>query len=120
MFIEYAIMEDRTESVLRHGGWWESYIKSRKGHAPNIDSKIRYIRKIAENRTDIMHRYFSDDLLDCILAWKDERNRMIHALLKQQLVSGEVAALAVQGNTLARTLRSRAGSYNRAVERIIH
>ena len=31
MFIEYAIMEDRTESILRHADKWEAYIKSRKG-----------------------------------------------------------------------------------------
>ena len=30
IFIEYMIMEDRTESVLRHAALWETYIKSRK------------------------------------------------------------------------------------------
>ena len=50
MFIEYAIMEDRTESILRHAEKWEAYLKSRKGRAPNIDSKIRYIQKLAYPR----------------------------------------------------------------------
>ena len=48
MFIAYAIMEDRTESVLRHSGWWDAYVASRKGHQVTIDSKIRYIQKIKE------------------------------------------------------------------------
>ena len=25
MFIAYAIMEDRTESILRHAGYWDAY-----------------------------------------------------------------------------------------------
>ncbi len=117
MFIEYAIMEDRTESILRHADMWEAYLKSRKGREPNIDSKIRYIQKRAENKKDILHRYFSDDLLEKVLLWKSERNRLIHALLKQQLVHNEVKELAVQGNDLVKTVRTRSSNYNRAIEK---
>lgn len=117
MFIEYAIMEDRTESILRHADMWEAYLKSRKGREPNIDSKIRYIQKRAENKKDILHRYFSDDLLEKVLLWKSERNRLIHALLKQQLVHNEVKELAVQGNDLVKAVRTRSSNYNRAIEK---
>ena len=118
MFIEYAIMEDRTESILRHAGMWEAYLKSRKGREPNIDSKIRYIQKRAENKKDILYKYFSDDLLEQILVWKDERNRLIHALLKQELYHNEVFELAEKGNMLVKTLKSRSTNYNRKMERI--
>jgi len=117
MFIEYAILEDRTESILRHADQWEAYIKSRKGREPNIDSKIRYIKKRAENKKDILHRYFSDDLLDNVLSWKEERNRLIHALLKQQLAHNEISKLAEQGNELVKALRTRSGNYIRSIER---
>ena len=117
MFIEYAILEDRTESILRHAEQWDAYLKSRKGREPNIDSKVKYIQKRAENKKDILHKYFSDDLLARILVWKDERNRLIHALLKQQLAHNEVSVLAAQGNELVKTLRSRSSNYNRAVEK---
>lgn len=50
IFIEYTIIKDRTESVLRHGGYWDAYIKSRKGHEATIDSKIKYIKQLAENK----------------------------------------------------------------------
>ncbi len=117
MFIEYAIMEDRTESILRHAGKWEAYLKSRKGWEPNIDSKIKYIQKLAENRKDLLHRYYSDDLLDRILAWKEDRNRLIHALLKQQLEHNEIRMLAEQGKLLVDELRKRTGNYNRLINR---
>lgn len=117
MFIEYAIMEDRTESILHHAELWDAYIKSRKGREPTINSKVQYIQKRAENKKDLLHRYFSDDLLERVLAWKEERNRLIHALLKQQFEHNEIAVLATKGNELVKALRSKSGSYNRAIEK---
>lgn len=117
MFIEYAIMEDRTESILRHAGKWEAYLKSRKGREPSIDSKIKYVQKLAENRKDLLHRYFSDEMLTELLSWKEERNRLIHALPKQQLEHNEVSTLAEQGKQLVDELRKRAGNYKRAIDR---
>ena len=117
MFIEYAIMEDRTESILHHAELWDAYIKSRKGREPTINPKVQYIQKRAENKKDLLHRYFSDDLLERVLAWKEERNRLIHALLKQQFEHNEIAVLATKGNELVKALRSKSGSYNRAIEK---
>ena len=117
MFIEYAIMEDRTESILRHSEMWDAYLKSRKGRQPAIDSKIRYIQRLAEQKKTLVNKYFSDDLLDRLLAWKDERNRLIHALLKQQFEHNEVSKLASEGKMIVDELRKRSGNYNRAVER---
>ena len=65
-----AILEDWTESILRHADLWDAYIKSRKGREPNIDSKIKYIQKRAENKKDTLHKCFSDDLLDRVLHGK--------------------------------------------------
>lgn len=117
IFIEYAIMEDRTESILKHAELWDSYVKSRKGREPNIYTKIRYIQKKAENKNDSLHKYFSDGLLDDVLAWKDERNRLIHALLKQQLEHNEVSELAKKGNELVKELRNRAARYSRMMDK---
>lgn len=117
MFIAYAILEDRTESILRRAGQWDAYIKRRKGHDSTIDSKIRYINKRAEQKKTLLNKYFSDSLLDDILLWKEERNRMIHALMKQSLTTEELSDLALQGKGLARTLTNRTGNYRRALER---
>ena len=118
MFIEYAIMEDRTESILRHAGKWEAYMKRRGKNGPTLNSKIIYIqRQMESNRKDLLNRYFSDDLLDRIRAWKEDRNRLIHALLKQQLGHNEVTDLASEGKRLVDELRNRVGNYNRAIDR---
>ena len=117
IFIEYAIIEDRTESVLRHAGQWEAYLKHRRKRDPSLESKVNYIKKRAEEKKSLLHKYFSGDLLDEILIWKDQRNRLIHALLKQQLAHNEVSILAAQGNELVKELRSRVSSFNRASEK---
>ena len=117
MFIAYSIMEDRSESVLKHAGKYERYVEKRQGRTPSIDSKIKEILKCRSNRKDLMYRYFSDDLLDKILAWKEERNRMVHALLKQELTGEELHSLALQGKDYARIFSNRATNYRRALER---
>ena len=116
MFIEYAILEDRTESILRRADLWDAYLNSRKGHMPTIESKIRYIKKHAENKKSLLRKYFSDDLLNMVMVWKDERNRLIHVLLKQRLTDEEVIRIAQDGSELARKMRSRTTSYNRATQ----
>ena len=115
IFIEYAIMEDRTESILRHADLWSAYTNSRKGNMPTIDSKIRYIKKHAENKKNPLHKYFSDDLLEQVLIWKEERNRLIHALIKQHLTNGDVIRIAQNGRELTRKVRTRTTSYNRII-----
>ena len=64
-----------------------------------------------------MDRYFSDELLDDILLWKEERNSMIDAFLKQELAHNEVSGIAGRGNESAKTLSNRSGSYNRAINK---
>ena len=117
MFIAYSIMEDRSESVLKHAGKYDRYIEKLKGRNPSIDSKIKEIQKCRSNRKDLMYRYFADDLLDKILVWKEERNRMVHALLKQELTSEELENLALKGKEYARQFCNRATNYRRALER---
>lgn len=117
VFIEYAILEDRTESILRHADKWEAYLKSLKGRQAKLDSKIKYIQKLAEQKRSLPNRYFSGDLLDRVLEWKEDRNRLIHALMKQQLARGEIGEVASQGKSLADELRKRAGNFNRAADR---
>ena len=114
LFIEYAIMEDRTESILRYEG---NEIKLKEGSFISINRKLDKIKKIAEQRKSLPERYFSDNLIECIQLWKDERNRMIHALMKQSLTTEELTELALEGKVLCRQLCNKANNYKRAVER---
>lgn len=121
IFIEYTVIEDRTESILRHAGKWDSYLKKlRKGNPqkePTLNSKINYIKSQAESGHKLLKKYFSDSLLDDILVWKEERNRLIHALLKQALTTEEISTFAWDGERLTKKIRTRATNFSRAIER---
>ena len=118
IFIEYTIIEDRTESILRHAGKWDAYLKKRGRYQVTLDSKIAYIQDFAREKKSIAHKYFSDTLMDEILEWKEERNRLIHALLKQTLTTEEVSEIAHRGERLTKEIRTRATNFSRALERI--
>lgn len=119
IFIEYTIIEDRTESVLRHAGKWDGYVKKLKGREPTLNSKTNYIKVQANSGDKMLKKYFSDSLLDDILVWKEDRNRLIHALLKQSLTAEDVSEIAHMGERLTKEIRTRATNFSRAVERKI-
>ena len=117
IFLEYSIIEDRTESILRHADKWEACVKSQRGHRVGIDNKIKYIKDIAREKKSLAHRYFSDSLLDDVLEWKENRNKLIHALLKQNITDEEIAEIAITGERLTKEIRNRANNFTRAIER---
>ena len=113
IFIEYAIMEDRLEAILRHADKWhpkeETFV--------SIDAKVKKVAKLAEEKKNPAHRYFFPELTDGILTWKEKRNQLIHALLKQSLHSEDLLEVAEEGEKLAKQLCSKATSHRRALER---
>ena len=112
LFIEYAIMEDRCESILRHSGAFNS-----ERHK-TINGKLNRIAELARNKKSLIRKYISDELIEEIKGWKEERNRLIHALMKQSLTSEELEQIAADGQQLVKTLCSKTTSYKRALERV--
>lgn len=115
IFIEYAILEDRTQSVLEHAGLWEAYMKGKK--MANIGTKLTFIKNKAAVKSCTLHPYFNDDLMEQLRLWKNKRNPLIHDLLNQKLGDNDLKDLAMEGSTLVRTLRTRATSHNRAADK---
>ena len=117
IFIEYSIIEDRTESVLRHAGKWDAYLKKRGRYSVTVESKISYIQTFAREEKTLLNKYFGDELLDEVLGWKEERNTLIHALLKQTLSTEYPAEVASHGKELAEKVRNRSSNFSKAVDR---
>ena len=110
VFIEYAIMEDRCESILAHAGVFnhEKYV--------NITRKVRRLEALCQSN-EIASKYFSQELLESILVWKEKRNQFIHALMKQTFTGKELEAFVMEGQTIIKTLSSKSTSFKRALER---
>jgi hypothetical protein len=96
---------------------WDACVKKQRGRFLTLEKKIEYIKEIAREKKSIAHKYFSDTLMDETLEWKEERNRLIHALLKQTLTTEEVSEIAHTGERLTKEIRTRATNFKRALER---
>ncbi len=83
----------------------------------STDSRAKRVAKLAEEKRNPAHRCFPPQLTEGILAWKEKRNRLIRALLKQSLRSEDLLQVAEEGEQLAKQLCSKTTSHCRALER---
>ena len=120
IFIEYAIIEDRTTSILAYEG-----NNRRKCDNMSLHKKLNKIKNCANYSTPLrpwIGRYFSDDnsnkLIDRIIDWKNyQRNRPTHRLMKILVTTEELRNYAENGKALCKELSNRANNYKRMVER---
>ena len=114
VFIEYAIMEDRADAILRY----ENHtIKEKNGKPVSIARKLRKILDIAREKKSLPNKYINIDIISEILEWKEERNGLIHALLKKQLTTEDIFSVVTRGEELTKGIINMATNYRRAVER---
>ena len=104
------IMEDRCESILTHAG-----VFNPEKHV-NITRKVRRLEAFCQSN-ETARKYFSQELLESILVWKEKRNQFIHALMKQTFTGKELEAFVMEGQTIIKTLSSKSTSFKRAMER---
>ncbi len=109
LFIEYAIIEDRTESLLCHSG---VKLRDRAG----LMEKVKAIRKLLA-KGSVICKYIMPDMLDEIEVWSRTRNDMIHSLMKQNLTTDGLEEIVMKGQQIVKTLCSKTTSYKRALER---
>lgn len=112
VFIEYAMMEDRTEAILRYEG--NEIIRD---NFVSINSKINKIKKIAAKDKSLPNKYFQPEFLDKLSEWKENRNTIMHRLMKQRLTTEGLQELAQEGQQLVKDLNRLSTNYKRAVER---
>ncbi len=110
--IEYAVMEDRLESILRHEG-----VFNPEKHG-SLARKLSRVRELRRRNKSLENKYLSEEFLDSIDAWKEKRNVFIHALLKQKLNTEDIKSVADQGNDIVKKLTTVATSIRRKLEKI--
>jgi len=113
--IEYAIIEDRVGSVLRHSGKWNPEKQNMLNKKLN---KLSELQRAKKGFPVLVRKYISEDLVISIRTWKDQRNILIHALLNQSLSTEELRNLAIEGHQIVRMLNSKVSSYNRAIDKL--
>ncbi len=114
IFIEYAIIEDRLESIMRHSGRWTDKFEE---NPPTISKKLNIVDELARRNKSLPQKYFKPELILDIREWKEYRNQIIHALLKQDLNTDQLMTIAQNGERLAKTLSNKVTSYKRVLEK---
>ena len=112
LFIEYVIVEDRTNSVLEHAGIYHP-----KRHR-FLGPKLEAIEILAQDESSLLHKYITPELIEQVRTWKEARDTLMHRLLEQALTTEELERIANEGQECVKQLRNKVGSYNRAVERV--
>ncbi len=129
--IEYAIMEDRVESILSYEG--NKIIPRNERENISIMKKINRIVTLAQQKNSLIGRYFAINLknkinlMEEMKKWIDNRtpvkrnsvcrNNIIHHLLEIITTTEDLGEIAEKGNILCRDLTNRANNYKRMVER---
>ena len=115
VFIEYAMMEDRLESILRHAGVWKEPDPNKK--LMGLEQKMKKAAKVAEEKKSLAHKYFDEDLFARIDAWRQGRNPLTHVLMKLNLHTEDLETMAMEGYDIVKILCSKSTSYKRAIEK---
>ena len=74
IFIEYAILEDRTSSLLKHA--------NRKYDNLTLNEKLSRIKSLSIFKDKYCLKHLTLDLIDRLYKWKNQRNKLIHDLIK--------------------------------------
>ena len=118
IFIEYAIIEDRLESILRHSGVFNPERHNKISAKINKVEDLCREKRNAKNKGKVLlSKYISDELITEIRDWKDNRNPLTHALLKKDIHTDDLKNIAIRGQEIVKQLNSKVTSYNRALER---
>lgn len=98
--IEYAIIEDRTSSILQHC----SICKN--AYDPNklLSNKLRSIQNQIGKGHSVISRKVDLNLIKEITEWKEERNEVVHRSCNHVYDDAIVKSLAEKGNDLTRRL----------------
>ena len=107
IFIEYAILEDRTLSILMHAG---RYNETMHG---TLNKKITEINAILHLRTNRLSRYLPIDITDVIRTWMRNRNSLIHHLPQIPCCNDDVKNIALEGFEIVKKISNASTSYRR-------
>lgn len=110
--LEYAIMEDRLMSVLKHSNNF-----SESNHN-TLHKKIIALKAMNKKENSISKEYISNDILDLINAWKIKRNKMVHNLMNNQFDFEEIKEMAIIGQEIVKVLNNKTTCLNRKFDKI--
>ncbi len=109
--IEYAIIEDRTASILLHAGITE------KGWEKKLANKLRSIEFQIGKEHPIISKKVSLETIQEIREWKDLRNEAVHRACITKYDEDAFRSLAEKGKELMDKISNDAQKVSRAAKK---
>jgi hypothetical protein len=110
IFIEYAIIEDRCASLLKHA---DVKCIDSKGYELKLASKLNKLRGNPKFVVPYVRKRIPLEFIDRIDLWKKQRDIFIHSLAKIPYDDENVMQVATEGNEIVRILDNKSKSINR-------
>ena len=104
IFIEYAIFEDRTESLLKHAKY---KIIDIDGRNFSLQNKLNKIMNNTKFQDKYVKKHITNELLFKLDNWRNKRNKMIHDLIKCEYTNDDIKKIALEGYELTKKLNSK-------------
>ena len=100
LMIEYAIMEDRTSSILQYANVCKDAFDSHK----SLSNKLRSIITQINKKHPVLSKKVDINLINELVIWKDERNDLVHRACNRLYDEKSAKTLAVNGKELIKKL----------------
>ena len=111
--IEYAILEDRTSSILYHAGVSQNAWASDK----KLYGKLNSIEHQIGKKHPLIAKKVAPETVQAVRLWKDRRNDAVHRACFTAYDEEDFRALATEGKALADRLSNDSRKVKRAAER---
>ncbi len=106
IFIEYAIIEDRTSSMLKHAKF------SQTTYSETLDNKLNVIKTSPKFKNEYVEKHLTKEFIQRIYNWKKHRNDLIHKLAKEPYSNEFVKKVAIEGNEVLKILKNKSKLIN--------
>lgn len=113
VFIEYSILEDRTDALLIY-----CYGENKASKWDKITPRINKLKAVVGDKYLNINKYISLALLERTLKWIEVRNSIIHALMKRNNSSVELETLAIEGLELVKIFNTKSIAFKKKIEKL--
>lgn len=114
IFIEYAIIEDRCLSALKHAG--VKYLDNRNQEL-KLSAKLNKMRSNQAFTNVYVRKRLTLEFIDQVENWKRERDKLIHKLATIPYDYDDVKRVAEQGREIVKNIDNLVRSINRYYDR---
>lgn len=116
IFIEYAILEDRTESLLRHA---DLSAADSNGKPLKLNAKLKKLENSTTfNKDKYILKHLNIEILSETHNWKNKRNILIHDLIKSTYTYEDVKKIALEGYELVKMFNNKSILINRYIDNL--